>query len=370
MEYDYKVTAAGRVNIIGEHVDYCGGKVFPAALSMKNTVFIKANGGDKINIGWTTTDFRISLDINELEKYADVKYANYIAGCALIWKNAGHKLLGCDMLQDCKVPFGSGLSSSAAIEVSTLAAFATIAGEKIDKKEIALLAQKAEREYAKVNCGIMDQYASANGLKDHAMLLDCKKIEHEYVPFEFGGYTLVIANCNKPHNLVESKYNERRAETEAALAGLKTVLKVDCLAEVTPEEFEKHKNLLGGKVADRAEHVIYECQRVNEAVEAMKKGDIETLGKLLNESHASLKNKYEVTGKELDCLAETAQSFAGCVGSRMTGAGFGGCAISIVDKNAVKDFEKFVGEKYEKTIGYPATFYEAAIDDGITVEEL
>lgn len=370
MKYDYKVTAAGRVNIIGEHVDYCGGKVFPAALSMKNTVWVKANGGDRINLSWTTTDFTISLDINGLEKYAGVKYANYIAGCALIWKNAGHKLLGCDMLQDCKVPFGSGLSSSAAIEVSTLAAFATIAGEKIDKKEIALLAQKAEREYAKVNCGIMDQYASANGLKDHALLLDCKKIEHEYVPFDLGGYTLVIANCNKPHNLVESKYNERRAETEEALAGLKTVLNVDCLAEVSPEQFEKYKYLLGKKVADRAEHVIYECARVNEAVDAMKKGDTETLGKLLNESHASLKNKYEVTGKELDCLAETAQSFSGCVGSRMTGAGFGGCTVSIVDKNAAKDFEKFVGEKYEKTIGYPATFYEASIDDGITIEKI
>ena len=370
MEYDYKVTAAGRVNIIGEHVDYCGGKVFPAALSMKNSVYFRANGTDKINLSWTTTDFKISLDINDLEKYADVKYANYIAGCALVWKNAGHKLLGADMLQDCKVPFGSGLSSSAAIEVSTLAAFATAAGEKIDKKEIALLAQKAEREYAKVNCGIMDQYTSANGLKDHAILLDCKKIEHEYVPFRLGGYTLVIANCNKPHNLIESKYNERRAETEAALAALKPVLKVDCLAEISPEAFERHKNLLSGKIADRAEHVVYECARVNEAVKAMKNGDIELLGKLLNESHASLRDKYEVTGKELDCLAEAAEAFDGCVGSRMTGAGFGGCTVSIVDKNAVKDFEKFVGEKYERTIGYPATFYEATIADGITVEEL
>ncbi len=262
--YDYKVSAAGRVNVIGEHIDYCGGKVFPAALSLKNTVFVKANGTDKINLSWTTTDFKASLDINELEKYSDLKYGNYQAGCALMWKNAGHKLIGCDMLQDCKVPFGSGLSSSAAIEVSTLAALATVAGEKIDKKEIALLAQKAEREYAKVNCGIMDQYASANGLKDHAILLDCKKIEHEYVPFDLGEYALVIANCNKPHNLVESKYNERRRETEDALEIFKTVLPVECLAEVTVEEFEKYKGLLSGKIADRAKHVVYECERVNE----------------------------------------------------------------------------------------------------------
>lgn len=369
MEYDFIVTAAGRVNIIGEHIDYCGGKVFPAALSLKNTVYVKANGTDKINLSWTTTDFKVSLDINQLEKYADLKYGNYQAGCALIWKNAGHKLLGCDMLQDCKVPFGSGLSSSAAIEVSTLAALATIAGEKIDKKEIALLAQKAEREYAKVNCGIMDQYASANGLKDHAILLDCKKIEHEYVPFKLGENTLVITNCNKPHNLVESKYNERRAETEEALEKLQTVLKVDCLAEVTPEQYEEYKGLLSGKVQDRAKHVIYECDRVNKAVEAMKNGNIEELGKLLNASHESLKTLYEVTGKELDALATAAQNFDGCLGSRMTGAGFGGCTISIVKRDRVDEFKKKVGEAYRKAIGYDCTFYDAEISDGITVKK-
>lgn len=369
MEYDFIVTAAGRVNIIGEHIDYCGGKVFPAALSLKNTVYVKANGTDKINLSWTTTDFKVSLDINQLEKYADLKYGNYQAGCALIWKNAGHKLLGCDMLQDCKVPFGSGLSSSAAIEVSTLAALATIAGEKIDKKEIALLAQKAEREYAKVNCGIMDQYASANGLKDHAILLDCKKIEHEYVPFKLGENTLVITNCNKPHNLVESKYNERRAETEEALEKLQTALKVDCLAEITPEQFEEHKGLLSGKVQGRAKHVIYECDRVNKAVVAMKSGDIEELGRLLNASHESLKTLYEVTGKELDALATAAQNFDGCLGSRMTGAGFGGCTISIIKRDRVGEFKKKVGEAYRKAIGYDCTFYDAEISDGITVEK-
>lgn len=369
MEYDFIVTAAGRVNIIGEHVDYCGGKVFPAALSLKNTVYVKANGTDKINLSWTTTDFKVSLDINQLEKYADLKYGNYQAGCALIWKNAGHKLLGCDMLQDCKVPFGSGLSSSAAIEVSTLAALATIADEKIDKKEIALLAQKAEREYAKVNCGIMDQYASANGLKDHAILLDCKKIEHEYVPFKLGENTLVISNCNKPHNLVESKYNERRAETEDALEKLQTVLKVDCLAEITPEKFEEYKGLLCGKVKDRAKHVIYECDRVHKAVTAMRNGDIEELGRLLNASHESLKTLYEVTGKELDALADAAQNFDGCLGSRMTGAGFGGCTISIVRKDKVEEFKKKVGESYRKAIGYDCAFYDAEISDGITVKK-
>lgn len=370
MNYDFKVSAAGRVNIIGEHVDYCGGKVFPAALSLKNTVYVRANGTDKINLSWTTTDAKVSLDINRLEDYADLKYGNYQAGCALMWKNAGHKLIGCDMLHDCTVPFGSGLSSSAAIEVSTLAALAVIANEKIDKKEIALLAQKAEREYAKVNCGIMDQYASANGLKDHAILLDCKKIEHEYVPFMLGDYELILSNCNKPHNLVTSKYNERRAETEEALETLKKVLDVGCLAEVSPEEFEEHKGLLSGKVRDRAEHVVYECARVLEAVEAMKKGNLTRLGELLNLSHASLRDKYEVTGRELDALAEAAQNYKDCLGSRMTGAGFGGCTVSIVKKSAAEDFKKVVGEAYEKAVGYGCTFYEAEPSDGIIIEKL
>lgn len=369
-DFQYKVSAAGRVNIIGEHIDYCGGKVFPAALSLKNTVYVRANGTNKINISWTTLPDIVSLDLDKLEQYSELKYGNYQAGCALIWKNAGHKLLGCDMLQDCTVPFGSGLSSSAAIEVSTLAAFAVIAGEEIDKKEISLLAQKAEREYAHVNCGIMDQYASANGKKDHAILLDCKNIQHTFVPLEQGDYQLVIANCNKPHNLVESKYNERRQETESALQTLQSVLNVSCLADVTPQQFEEHKHLLHGKVQDRAEHVIYECLRVAQAVEAMKSGNLPLLGNLLNQSHQSLKEKYEVTGVELDTLAETAQSFPECLGSRMTGAGFGGCTISIVKKDAVKAFEKFVGDVYKEKIGYEASFYDVDVADGIIVEKI
>ena len=368
--YDYKVSAAGRVNIIGEHVDYCGGKVFPAALSLKNTVYIRANGTDKINIKWTTLPDEVTLDIANIGGYDHLKYGNYQAGCAYIWQQAGHKLIGCDMLQDCTVPFGSGLSSSAAIEVSTMAALATIAGEKIDPKEIALLAQKAEREYAHVNCGIMDQYASANGKKDNAILLDCAKVTHEYVPLQLGDYTLVITNCNKPHSLVTSKYNERRAETEQALEILQKYLPVTCLAEVTPSDFEKYKDKLPGKVRDRAEHVVYECYRVEEAVDAMRSGNLKLLGKLLNESHASLRDKYEVTGAELDALASAAQAHPACLSSRMTGAGFGGCTISIVGKDAVDDFKKTVHDAYVKAIGYEPSFYDADIADGIIVEKL
>lgn len=368
--YTYEVSAAGRINIIGEHIDYCGGKVLPAALSLKNTVFIRPNGTDKINLRWTTLDGEVSLDINNLESYKNLKYGNYQAGAALMWQRAGHKVIGCDMLHDCTVPFGSGLSSSAAIEVSTIAALATVAGEDFDKKEVSLLAQTAEREFAGVNCGIMDQYASANGKKNNAMLLDCKEVSHTFIPVELGDYALVIINCNKPHNLAESKYNERRAETEKALEILQTVTDISCLADLDAEEFYGHMHLLDGKVRDRARHVVEECRRVKLAVEAMRSGNIAELGKLLNESHASLRDLYEVTGKELDALAEAAQSHPACAGSRMTGAGFGGCTVSLVKRECVPDFKETVSNKYRQKTGYDCKIYDAEIADGIVVKKI
>ncbi|MDE6585246.1 MAG: galactokinase [Clostridia bacterium] len=368
--YTYEVSAAGRINIIGEHIDYCGGKVLPAALSLKNRVYVRPNGTDKINLKWTTLPDEVTLDINNLESYKDLKYGNYQAGAALMWKRAGHKVIGCDMLHDCTVPFGSGLSSSAAIEVSTIAALATVAGEPFDKMEVALLAQSAEREFAGVNCGIMDQYASANGRKNHAMLLDCKEVCHTFIPVELGEYALVIINCNKPHNLAESKYNERRAETEAALEILKKVRSISCLADLSAEEFYKNMHLLDGKVKDRARHVVEECRRVDLAVKAMQTGDIKGLGKLLNESHASLRDLYEVTGKELDALAEAAQRHPACAGSRMTGAGFGGCTVSLVKKSGLDDFKQKVAAQYKQKTGYDCKIYDAEIADGITVKKL
>ena len=368
--YDYKVCASGRVNLIGEHVDYCGGKVFPAALSMKNVVYIKPNGSDKIVLRWTTLPDEITLDINRLGDYKATKYANYIAGSLYTWKESGGKVVGAEMLFDCQVPFGSGLSSSAAIEVSTIAAMATVCGEPLDKVKIALIAQKAEREYAGVNCGIMDQYASSCGLKGHAMLLDCSTLACEQVPVSLGEYSLVIMNCNKPHDLIESKYNERRAETETALAELKKVLDISCLAEVTVSDFEKYGSRLEGKIYDRAKHVVYECSRVAHAEYAMKTGDMRLLGDLLNASHYSLRDLYEVTGKELDALQAAAISHPACIGSRMTGAGFGGCTVSLVKTDAVADFAEYVKKQYEKSIGYAPSVYNADIDDGITVERL
>lgn len=369
-EYDYKVTAAGRVNIIGEHVDYCGGKVLPAALSLNNTVYVRPNGTNRINLSWTTLPDRVSLDIDNLESYKNLKYGNYQAGSALVWQRAGHRIIGCDMVQDCTVPFGSGLSSSAAIEVSTIAALSVIAGEKLDKPDIALKAQAAEREYAGVNCGIMDQYASACGKKDYAMLLDCKTLECEYLPLKLGDYSLVIIDCNKPHNLVESKYNERRAETEKALEILKKSIDIGSLSDLTLEQFKKYGYSLSKTLYKRALHVVEECERVRLAKQTMIVGNTELLGRLLNQSHKSLSSLYEVTGRELDVLAETAQSYPSCAGSRMTGGGFGGCTISLVKTDSVEDFKRYVCEKYERITGYRALCYDVEIADGITVKKL
>ena len=363
-------TAAGRINVIGEHVDYCGGKVFPAALNLRCNIYARKTGGNTVRMAFRGIDGIVEIDTDKLDSYKGLKIGNYQAGVAYFLQQEGVEIVGCDLYYDCTVPFGSGLSSSAAIEVATSVAFCEYAGVKYDKVHLALVSQRAENQYAGVNCGIMDQFASAMGKKDHAVLLDCSTLEYEYVPLKLGDYCLVVANCNKPHNLVESKYNVRRQEVETALKAIQTKLDVKCLAEVTPKQFAEVKYLLSGVVAKRAEHVVMECDRVHKAVDALKAGDIVELGRLLNESHYSLRDLYEVTGKELDTLSGLARKETDCLGSRMIGAGFGGCTISIVKKSAVEGFIRRVGKAYQDTIGYKASFYETSIEDGITVEKL
>ncbi len=369
-EYLYKISAAGRVNLIGEHVDYCGGKVMPCALSMKNTVYARPNGTDTVNLSWTDLPDKVSLDLSALASCRGLKHAKYHAGCAYFWKEAGHRVVGCDLLMDCTVPFGSGLSSSAAIEVSTIAALATVAGEAFDPVEVALVARRAEHEFAGVNCGIMDQFASANGRAGHAILLDCKSLEREYIPVGLGEHVLIIANSKKPHDLVESKYNERRAETETALRILQKKLDVSCLADVSARELEACKAMLPELIYRRAKHVVEECERVGQAAAAMRRGDMETFGAILNASHRSLSALYEVTGRELDSLARAAQQFPACLGSRMTGAGFGGCTVSLVKKGEEEAFKSYVAERYTRETGYVPAFYPAELSDGIIIENL
>lgn len=366
----YKVSAAGRVNIIGEHIDYCGGKVLPAALSLKNIVYVRPNGTNKINLSWTTLPDKVSLDINNLENYRSLKYGNYQAGCALEWLKAGHKVVGCDMYQDCTVPFGSGLSSSAAIEVSTIAALAAVVKEKADHVEIAVCAQRVEHNFIGVNCGIMDQYASACGKKGMAMLLDCSTLDCEYIPIELGAYCFVIIDSKKPHNLVESKYNQRREEVEYALYELQKHFRINNLAELMPDELESSRNILPEVIYRRAKHVVEECGRVLKAKKAMRNGDMKTLGAILNESHFSLRDNYEVTGYELDVLTEAARNSKYCLGSRMTGGGFGGSTISLVESAHVEQFTQTVKEEYFKRTGYRAESYPVRICDGITVTEI
>ena len=363
-------TAAGRINVIGEHIDYCGGKVFPAALNLRCNVYGRKNGENVIRVAASTYKEVVEIEIDKLDSYKGLKYGNYQAGVAYYLQEAGTPIVGCDLLYDCTVPFGSGLSSSAAIEVSTAVALSEYAGVDYDKVQLALICQKAENKYAGVNCGIMDQFASAMGKKDHAVLLDCSTLQYEYVPLQLGDYCIVVANCNKPHNLVESKYNVRRHEVETALKAIQQVKNVNNLSELTPDDFNEVKYLLSGVVAVRAEHVVMECARVNDAVKALKEGDIVELGRLLNESHYSLRDLYEVTGKELDMLSELARKETCCLGSRMIGAGFGGCTISIVKKDAVEGFINRVDRAYFSAIGYRASFYETSVEDGVTVSKL
>ncbi len=365
------VSAAGRINIIGEHVDYCGGKVFPASLNLKSEVYARANGTNFIRIVADGLGYMEVLDIDKLDSYKHLKWGNYQAGVAYYLKEAGYNLVGCDILYTCSVPFGSGLSSSAAIEVSTAVVLNELAGNKYDLKEMAIISQRAENKYCNVNCGIMDQFASAMGKKDSAVLLNCKTLDYEYVPLKLEGYDLVVVNSNKRHSLNDGSYNKRREEVEEGLNAVKSVKSdITCLADLTVDDLKSVEGVLSGKVKDRVEHVVMECDRVKKSVEALKNGDIVALGQLLNASHDSLSRLYEVTGFELDTLANLERTHEGCLGARMIGGGFGGCTISIVKKENTEQFIKDVDEAYERAVGYKASFYATSIEDGVSVKNL
>lgn len=287
-------------------------------------------------------------------------------------QKAGYDIVGCDMLHDGTVPYGSGLSSSAAIEVSTALCLATFSNEKngidkeIDMIEMAKIGQKAENEYCGVNCGIMDQFASAMGKKDYAIFLKCDSLTYDYAPLELSGKKIVISNTKKKHSLGASKYNERRSECDKGFEILKTAMpEKNCLGEISVAEFEQHKHLIDDEIIlKRIKHVIYEDERVLESVDALKNGDIVLFGQLINESGDSLRYDYEVTGDELDVMVEEARKIKGVLGSRMTGAGFGGCTVSIVEADAVDEFIDKVGENYKARTGITPEFYVSDIGDG------
>lgn len=367
---DVKIySSPARINIIGEHIDYNGGKVFPAAINRYLYVAIRKRNDSKIVYNDVRFPGTFEFDIGDDFKF-DKKndYANYLNGILSQLKAKGCAFpCGFEILMVSNVPAGGGISSSSALECGFAFAVSETFGFNLSRVEIAKLGQMSEHNFMGVNCGIMDQFIIATGKKNYAEKLDCATLEYEYAPLELGDYRFVVMNTNKVRKLSDSKYNERRSQCETVLATLqKNGVKINALCELTPEKWEEVKSFVTDEVLlKRAKHCVYENQRVLDAVSALKNGDLVSLGKLLNASHKSLKEDYEVTGIELDTLAETAQKQEGCLGARMTGAGFGGCAIALVHKDKIDSFIENVQKTYSGVIGYEAGFFACETGDGV-----
>lgn len=361
----------GRVNLIGEHIDYNGGQVMPCAIS-SGTWLVLARNTEKI-FRFECINFPeiASLKLQTSYTKTGKEWFNYPLGMIHQLLAEGHDLSGMDMLFYGNLPIGAGLSSSASIEVLTGYAFSKVFNLNISPKEIALLGKKTENEFIGVNSGIMDQFAVAMGQKDKAILLNCDTLQYEYIPFEIGDYVLALINSNKQRSLAESKYNERFAECGAALKLLKKEIKAEFLCEISTEGFNAKKHLIDNPVLEkRALHVVTENERVHQATQALKGGELKKFGELMYASHQSLKELYEVSGKELDTLVDFCKTYPGCIGARMTGAGFGGCAIALVKKDSFEDFAEKITADYTKKIGYAPEVFASAIGGGVREEPL
>ncbi len=365
--------APGRVNLIGEHTDYNGGHVFPCALTIGTYGAVRLRKDRKLR--FYSMNFKekgiISLSLDDLAYNKEDDWSNYPKG--VLWafdqlKIASlHKSInvGMDILFYGNIPNASGLSSSASIEVLTAYIVKELYKIPVDMVEIARLSQYAENEYVGVNCGIMDQFAIAMGKKDHAIFLDTNTLEYEYAAIDLDDAKIVIANSNKKRGLADSKYNQRRQECDEALNRLKSKVNIQSLGDLSQDEFEKHKLLINDEtLIKRAKHAVYENIRTIKAVQALKDKELDAFGKLMNESHVSLRDDYDVTGIELDTLVESAWKQEGVIGARMTGAGFGGCTVNIVKDIHIDKFIEEVGETYYNRIGYKADFYTVEIGDG------
>lgn len=360
--------APGRVNLIGEHTDYNGGHVFPAALNLGTYGAARKRKDRKLRfytMNYNRTDI-VESSLDELVPLKKSGWTSYPKGVMWAFKERGMEMdSGMDLLLKGTIPGSSGLSSSASVEVLTGFILRDLYGFQVTDQELALIGQYSENNYNGVNCGIMDQFSIAMGKKKHAIFLDTTTLKHTYVPVKLKNARIVIACSNKRRSLGDSKYNERRSECEKALSELQKVIDIDSLSELDEKEFNRYKYAIKDTTRlKRARHVVYENQRTIKAVKALEKNDIETFGKLMKESHISLRDDYEVTGIELDTLVEEAWKIDGVIGSRMTGAGFGGCTVSIVKKDAVKKFIKKVGKAYKKKIGYKADFYVVKLGNG------
>jgi len=360
--------APGRVNMIGEHTDYNGGHVFPCALTIGTYAAARKRSDRKLR--FYSMNFEhlgvIESSLDELKPEAEADWTNYPKGVMWAFGEKGFEVpSGMDILLNGNIPNGSGLSSSASVEVVTGFILRDLFGFKVSNQDLALIGQYSENHFNGVNCGIMDQFAIAMGKAGHAIFLDTADLSYTYAPIRLENAKIVIACSNKKRGLGDSKYNERRAECEKALSEIQAVKDIKALGDLTEGEFEQVKSAIADPVrVKRAKHAVYENQRTVKAVEALKGNDIELFGQLMNASHVSLRDDYEVTGIELDTLVEEAWKVEGVIGSRMTGAGFGGCTVSIVKDEAIDSFIKKVGAAYQEKIGYAADFYVVEIGDG------
>ncbi|SER92137.1 galactokinase [Lachnobacterium bovis] len=360
--------APGRVNLIGEHTDYNGGHVFPCALTIGTYAVARKRDDDKFR--FFSMNFEelgvIESSLDDLKPYKEADWTNYPKGVIWAFAEKGMKIdKGLDILLYGNIPNGSGLSSSASVEVLTGYILRDLFGFEVTNQDLALIGQFSENKFNGVNCGIMDQFAIAMGKKDNAIFLDTATLKFEYAPIKLDNAKIVISCSNKKRGLGDSKYNERRSECEQALAEIQQFVGIETLGDLSEEQFEMYKSSIKDEDRQkRAKHAVYENQRTIKAVEALKNNDVEEFGKLMIASHDSLRDDYEVTGIELDTLVEEALKIDGVIGSRMTGAGFGGCTVSIVKDDAVDEFIEKVGKAYEAKIGYAADFYVVEVGDG------
>ncbi|MBD5484245.1 MAG: galactokinase [Lachnospiraceae bacterium] len=360
--------APGRVNLIGEHTDYNGGHVFPCALTIGTYAAVRKRADKKLN--FYSMNFEelgiIESSLEDLNPSDKAGWTNYPKG--VMWAFAGRGMemdCGLDMVLNGNIPNGSGLSSSASLEVLTGYVLKDLYGFEVTNIDLAKIGQYSENNFNGMNCGIMDQFASAMGKKDNAIFLDTADLSYEYAPLVLNGAKIVVTNSNVKHSLVNSAYNERRSECEKALEELQAVIDIKGLGDLTEEQFEANKSAIKDEVrVRRAKHAVYENQRTIRAVEALKKNDLKLFGELMNASHVSLRDDYAVSCEEIDVLVEEAWKIDGVIGSRITGGGFGGCTVSIVRDEAVDAFREKVGAAYQERVGKTADFYVVEIGDG------
>ncbi len=355
----------GRVNLIGEHIDYNGGFVFPCALDFGTYAAVRKRDDMRVNFATLNFDKKVSVDLGDITYKAEDDWTNYPKGVIKEFQMLGHKVSGFDILYYGNIPNGSGLSSSASLEVLTGVVVNDLFDCQVSMVDIVKMSQSAENNFVGVNCGIMDQFAVGMGKKDHAIMLDCNTLEYDYVPLVLEGVKIVIGNTKKRRGLADSKYNERRSECDGALAELQSVLNIGSLCEMDGDTFEANKQVISNDIARmRVEHAVYENVRTKEAKAALEAGDISTFGSLMNASHDSLRDLYEVTGEELDTMVEEARKIDGTIGARMTGAGFGGCTVALVKEESVDTFIEEVGKQYEDRTGLKPEFYVANVGQG------